>query len=207
MTTGHEANTSYTQRHLLTALVLLLGLLMLVPSSARAAQTNPPAAAASIDTDRWLEIDLYWFRQNDIKGSVHEFWDRFQPLFAGVRGDRGVILNVGWTISAVMEWSGNPDQKIWLPTTSGQARWVDENGPLTGTTAERKKQAAARFAGSAPRQRHGYDPWTYGDVKLLSAALKEEAARHNISRFKVGMLNLAWTNGYGEDCIVNLNFE
>jgi len=85
MTTGHEANTSYTQRHLLTALVLLLGLLMLVPSSARAAQASSPAAAASVDTDRWLEIDLYWFRQNDIKGSVHEFWDRFQPLFAGVR--------------------------------------------------------------------------------------------------------------------------
>jgi hypothetical protein len=198
MTTGREANTSYTQRHLFTALVLLLGLLMLVPSSARAAQASQPAPAASIDTDRWLEIDLYWFRRNDIKGSVHEFWDRFQPLFAGVRGDRGVILNVGWTISAVMEWSGNPDQKIWLPTTSGQARWVDENGPLTGTTAERKKQAAARFAGSAPRQRHGYDPWTYGDVKLLSAALKEEAARRNVSAFKVGMLNLAWTNGYGE---------
>src|ERR1035437_8801733 len=202
MTTEHEANKIFMQCRFLTALVLLLGLLMLVPSSLAAAQTDPPTAAPSIDTDRWLEIDLYWFRQNDIQGSVHEFWDRFQPLFAGVRGDRGVILNIGWTISAVMEWSGNPDQKIWLPPTSGQARWVDENGPLngplTGTTAERQKEAAARFAGSAPRQRHGYDPLTYGDVKLLSAALKEEAARHNISAFKVGMLNLAWTNGYGE---------
>jgi hypothetical protein len=171
---------------------------MLAPLFAGAAQASPPAAATSIDTDRWLEIDLYWFRQNDIQGSSREFWDRFQPLFAGVRGYRGVILNVGWTISAVMEWSGDPSKRIWLPTTSGQARWVDENGPLTGTTAERKKGAAARFAGSAPRQRHGYDPWTYGDVMLLSAALKEEAARHGISGFKVGMLNLAWTNGYGE---------
>jgi len=198
MTTGHEASTCSLQRQSFTALLLLLGLLMLIPSNARAAQANPPAATAQVDTDRWLEIDLYWFRQSDIQGSAREFWDRFQPLFAGVRGDRGVILNIGWTISAVMEWSGNPDQKIWLPTTSGQARWVDENEPLTGTTAERKKGAAARFAGSAPRQRHGYDPWTYGDVKLLSAALKDEAARHGITAFKVGMLNLAWTNGYGE---------
>ena len=92
MTTGHEANTSSLRRQFFTALVLLLGLLMLVPSSARAAQPNSPPATAQVDTDRWLEIDLYWFRQNDIQGSAREFWDRFQPLFAGVRGDRGVIL-------------------------------------------------------------------------------------------------------------------
>jgi hypothetical protein len=97
-----------------------------------------------------------------------------------------------------MDWSGNLDQRIWLPTTSGQARWVDESGPLTGTTAERQKQAAARFAGSVPRKSKGYDPWTYGDLKRLSAALKEEAARRGIAGYKVGVLNLAWTNGYGE---------
>ena len=34
-------------------------------------------------TDRWMEIDLYWFKQKDLKKSVREFWDRFQPLYAG----------------------------------------------------------------------------------------------------------------------------
>lgn len=156
------------------------------------------AQAASVDTDRWMEIDLYWFKQQGIGQSVHEFWDRFQPLFAGVTGYRGVILNVGWTVGPVMEWSGNLDQRISLPTGSGQSKWVDESGPLTGTTDERKQKSAARFAGSLVAQRHGYDPWTYGDVKRLAAALKEEAARHGITGLKVGVLNYAWTDAYGE---------
>jgi hypothetical protein len=198
MTTERGATVRATHHHLLAIFFVLLGLSIFAPGQARAMQAAPAATPASIDTDRWLEIDLYWFRQADIKGSAHEFWDRFQPMFAGVRGYRGVILNVGWTVTAVMEWSGNPDQKIWLPTTSGQAHWVDESGPLTGTTEERQRQAVARFANSADAKRHGYDPWTYGDVKLLSAALKEEAARRDIAGLKVGILNLAWTNGYGE---------
>jgi hypothetical protein len=57
----------------------------------------------------------------------------------------------------------------------------------------------ARFSGSAAVKRRGYDPWTYGDVKKLIADLKQEAARRGISGFKVGMLNYAWTNAYGEE--------
>jgi hypothetical protein len=173
-------------------------MLTLVPMQARAGQVVPVVKSASIDTDRWIEIDLYWFRQSDVNGSTKEFWDRFQPLFAGVRGYRGVILNIGWTVSAVMEWSGDLDQRIALPTGSGQSRWVDESKPLTGTTAQRQQQAKARFAASALQPRRGYDPWTYGDVKRLAAALKDEAAHRGIPGFKVGMLNLAWAGAYGE---------
>lgn len=200
MTTEHGATLRAARHRVLAIFFVFLGLWISAPANACATQTGPAAvpAPASVDTDRWLEIDLYWFRQADIKGSAHEFWDRFQPLFAGVQGYRGVILNVGWTVTAVMEWSGNPEQTIWLPTTSGQARWVDESGPLTGTTAERQQQAAARFANATGTKSHGYDPWTYGDLRLLAAALKEEAARRDMAGLKVGMLNLAWTNGYGE---------
>jgi len=198
MAAGHETKSGFMQRRCLAGLAMFLGLLMLVGPSVPATMADPPAVAASVDTDRWLEIDLYWFTQNDIQSSVNQFWDRFQPLFAGVSGYRGVILNVGWTVNAIMDWSGNPDQRIWLPTTSGQARWVDENGPLIGTTAERQKEAAARFARSMPRKSKGYDSWTYGDLKRLASALKEEAARRGITGYKVGVLNLAWTNGYGE---------
>ena len=156
------------------------------------------AAAVSIDTDRWMEIDLYWFKQQATAQSSREFWDRFQPIYAGVTGYRGVILNIGWTVGPVMEWSGNLDQRISLLTGSGQAKWVDERGPLTGTTEERKQKSEARFAGSLVAKRHGYDPWTYGDVKRLIADLKEEAARRGITGFKVGMLNYASTDAYGE---------
>jgi hypothetical protein len=148
--------------------------------------------------DRWLEIDLYWFEQRDIRGSVSAFWDRFQPLYAGLEGYRGVILNVGWTVACVMEWSGNMDQRIDLPQGLGQQKWVDERGPYTGTTEERKRQFSARFAKPQMVQGRGYDPWTYGDLKKLASTLREEAAKRGIYELKVGLLNYAWTNAYGE---------
>jgi hypothetical protein len=145
-----------------------------------------------------MEIDLYWFEQKDIAGSTKAFWDRFQPLYIDVQGDRGVILNVGWTVACVMEWSGELKQTISLPHGSGQQHWVDERGPLRGTTEEREREAKARFAKPQMVPHHGYDPWTYGDLKKLATALREEAAARGITGFKVGMLNYAWTNAYGE---------
>ena len=178
------------------AFAILHGVLLFALCHSSAAQR---ATVSSLNTDRWLEIDLYWFKQQHLTESIHEFWDRFQPLYAGVSGYRGVILNIGWTVGPVMEWSGNLEQRMALPTGSGQAKWVDENGPLTGTTEERMKESEARFSGAVVATRRGYDPWTYGDVKLLIAGLKQEAARRDIPGLKVGMLNYAWTNAYGEE--------
>jgi hypothetical protein len=145
-----------------------------------------------------MEIDLYWFEQKDIAGSVKAFWDRFQPLYAGVQGYRGLVLNVGWTVACVMEWSGDLKQTITLPHGTGQQHWVDERGPLRGTTEERQQEARARFARPQVVPHHGYDPWTYGDLKKLAMAIRQEAEERGISDFKVGMLNYAWTNAYGE---------
>jgi hypothetical protein len=154
--------------------------------------------AYPIPGDRWMEIDLYWFEQKDIPGSVGAFWDRFQPLYEGVEGYRGVILNVGWTVTCVMEWSGNLDQRISLPQGSGQQKWVDERGPYTGTTEERKRQFRALFAKPEMVQRRGYDAWTYGDVKRLASTLRAEASKRGISELKVGLLNYASMDAYGE---------
>jgi hypothetical protein len=132
-------------------------------------------------------------------GSVKAFWDRFQPLYAGVQGYHGVILNVGWTVAGVMEWSGDLNQAISLPRGSGQQHWVDERGPLRGTTEERKEQARERFARSQMFPHRGYDPWTYGDLKKLASALRAEAERRSIPGFEVGILNYAWTHAYGEE--------
>jgi len=172
----------------------VLGVLVLgwIPAS------TVDAAHTQVNADRWLEIDLYWFHQQKMNDSVRQFWDRFDPLYAGVSGYRGLILNIGWTVGPVMEWSGDLGQRISLPKGSGQEKWVEESGPLTGTTEERQKKWRARFAGAVAVERHGYDPWTYGDVKALIAALKKEADRRGIGGFKVGMLNYAWTNAYGE---------
>lgn len=180
----------------LLAVVVLPGMLPATIPLSAFASTAPQTC---IQTDRWMEIDLYWFKQHDKASSVSQFWDRFRPLFDGVCGYRGVILNVGWTVGPVMEWSGNPDQRISLPTGSGESQWVDERKMLTGTTAQREKLFEERFASPVVIKRRGYDPWTYGDVKHLSAALKAEAASVGIRGFKVGILTYAWTNAYGEE--------
>jgi hypothetical protein len=51
-----------------------------------------------------------------------------------VRGYRRVILNIGWTVGPVMEWSGDLQQRISLPTGSGQQKWVDGRNVLLEPT-------------------------------------------------------------------------
>ncbi len=192
--------------HVILIALAALGV-FLVPEwslGAQAPERQPAQGAALVGAypipgDRWLEIDLYWFEQKDILGSVKAFWDRFQPLYAGVEGYRGLILNVGWTVACIMEWSGDLEQKISLPRGSGQQHWVDMRGPLRGTTEERKRAAQARFAKPLLVPHRGYDPWTYGNLKTLASVLREEAAGRGIPGFKVGMLNYAWTHAYGEE--------
>ena len=189
----------------LATVICLVALVALLPylnaRSAPTAQSSRPENASSafpIPGDRWLEIDLYWFEQNAISASVNTFWGRFEPLFEGVQGYRGIIVNVGWTVACVMEWSGNLDQRITLPQGSGQQKWVDERGSYTGPTEERKRQFMTRFAKPQIVERRGYDAWTYGDVKKLAAALREEAGKRGITELRVGLLNYAWTDAYGE---------
>ena len=63
------------------------GLLLLVSLSWPACSPGSQAqTAVAPDTDRWLEIDLYWFKQQAIAQSARQFWDRFEPLYRGVSG-------------------------------------------------------------------------------------------------------------------------
>jgi hypothetical protein len=91
--------------HCSAAAAILLGIFLCILQNPCSAQKVP---AVSVDTDRWIEIDLYWFKQQALTESAHEFWDRFQPLFAGVRGYRGVILNGPAILSR--EFRCPPDQ-------------------------------------------------------------------------------------------------
>jgi len=188
---------------------LILGLSLLfcagTHASATAGCTGPSSSAAGkqadsaeVPGDRWMEIDLYWFEQADIAGSVSCFWDRFAPLYRNVQGDRGLILNVGWTVGYIMEWTGEPEQRISLPAGTGQQPWVQEAAPLSGTTEQRKIAWKERFATPTIVTRTGYGPWTYADLRRLTDALRSEAARRGISGFKVGSLAYAWDDAYGE---------
>jgi hypothetical protein len=155
-------------------------------------------AEAPIPGDRWMEIDLYWFERDDLQTSVNEFWDRFAPLYSGIAGDKGLILNVGWTVEYIMDWPGDLDSRIVLPTGSGEQPWVSETAPLNGDWKQMQDEWKARFANPVNVRRHGYQPWTYGDLRKLATAVRETAAKRGIANFKVGSLTYGWTNAYGE---------
>ena len=156
------------------------------------------ASTARVPGDRWMEIDLYWFDQAEMSGSVRSFWDRFAPMYKDVRGNRGVILNVGWTVGYIMEWSGNAEQRISLPAGTGEQPWVKESAPLAGTTEQRRVEWKQRFANPSIVARAGYGPWTYADLRRLTDAIRLEAAKRGITNFKVGSLAYAWDDAYGE---------
>jgi len=179
--------------------VCVLFCMMLACSSACfAKQHSSKDTAVTVPGDRWLEIDLYWFDRDHMQESVHAFWDRFTPLYRGVAGDKGVILNVGWTVGYIMEWSGNLEQRISLPLGTGEQPWVAETSSLPGSTEQRRKEWKQRFAKPIMVQKHGYGPWTYGDLKRLASIMRATAEEHGIRLFKVGSLVYAWDNAYGE---------
>jgi hypothetical protein len=156
------------------------------------------AGATSIDTDRWLEIDLYWFDKDNLEKSVSGFWDRYAALFRGVSGWRGVILNVGWVMDYVLDWRGNLDGKIPFPQHMAQEHWFRVGGLLTGDTAERKRQWKQRFANPATSLRAYYQDWTYRDLKLLAHLLRERArTKYGLSGIKVGSFVLGFRTIYG----------
>jgi hypothetical protein len=171
-------------------------LLSLFPKNIVAEPVSSPPSV--VPGDRWMEIDLYWFEQDHIAASVDEFWDRFAPMYQEVQDYKGIVLNVGWTVNFIMSYSGDLKQRMVLPIGSGQQPWVDMNGALPGTTTDREREWKERFSHPHAVPRHGYGPWTYGDMKQLATLLRDGAERRGIHGFKVATLCYAWTNAYGE---------
>lgn len=71
--------------------------------------------------DRFVEIDLDWFEPGD-PDSVSEFVGRTAPLWRGTRTERGVVLNPGFLVDIVTEFSGDVDQRLPL-RSSRYGRW------------------------------------------------------------------------------------
>lgn len=157
----------------------------------------PSKSLDEVHADRWLEIDLYWFDRDKIEGSAEQFWDRFAPLFAGIDGWRGVILNVGWTPSYILDWRGEINGRIPLPSGMKKDNWFKLAGMLTGTTEERRIQWKERFRDPASNLKRDYQPWTYANVKALVEALHSAAAGRGLDGIRVGSLVLGWRTIYG----------
>lgn len=160
--------------------------------------SNLKRHVSSVDADRWLEIDLYWFDKDHIRESASEFLRRVSPLFAGLSGWRGVILNVGWLIDYIAEWNGDLNQRIPLLRGASQQPWSKVEGLLTGDTTERMRQWRERFAHPVEEWKRDYQAWTYGDLKTLANELRTIAERrYGIKELRVGTLVLDWRSIYG----------
>ena len=64
--------------------------------------------------DRWIEMDVQWFKPDWLEDQLHTLLDRLAPLYRSVVGQRGLIFNVGWLIDLVTEWTGQVDQPLPL---------------------------------------------------------------------------------------------
>jgi hypothetical protein len=179
-------------------LIILFCLVRLAPQAegARAEAAKPQA----INADRWMEIDLYWFDRTNITASSEAFWERYSPLFAGVQGWKGVMLNVGWAADYVTRWEGDLDQKIPFLKGIQQEEWFAVTGQLTGDTEERQRQWKQRFANPANHLKKYYQDWTYRELKELAASLREVAAKkYGLKAVKVGSFMVDWHHHYGSD--------
>ena len=146
--------------------------------------------------DRFVEVDLFWFDHSGPRRAADEFWDRMAPLFAGVDGWRGLIVNLGWLADHVLDWRGILDARIPLPRQLTLEPMVTDRAPLTGTVAERVAAWRERFARSGERERADYPPWTYRELAALVRHLRESAAAHGVPELKVGTFVIGWESVY-----------
>ena len=160
-------------------------------------------ASLPVKTDRWLEIDLYWFGRTDMVKSVNQFWDRFNPLLAGVDGWKGVILNVGWISDYILEWHGDLNETIPLPKSMKKWSWFKDEGQFAGNSIERIGLWKDRFARADPPEVINYEPWTYTDLKKLSNLIKKVAyKKYGLKDVRVGTFVLGFESIYeGEKSI------
>lgn len=94
--------------------------------------------------DRWVEMDLQWFQFDRRSEQMALLVQRLLPLYQQSKGWRGLILNVGWLIDLVTEWTGQADQPLPLHSRR-TAGWQGRTyADLREFLAQLKQVAAAQ---------------------------------------------------------------
>lgn len=93
--------------------------------------------------DRYVEIDLDWFEPDD-PASISEFVARTAPLWHGIRGERGVVLNPGFLVDVVTEFGGDVDQRLPLRSRRYE-RWRDRSYRDLAALASKIRDEARRL--------------------------------------------------------------
>jgi hypothetical protein len=77
-----------------------------------------------VTADRFVEIGLEWFDPDRLDEQVRLLHGRFAPLWDGTRGRSGLVINVGWVVDVVTEWTGDPEQRLPLQGRRRE-RWAE----------------------------------------------------------------------------------
>jgi len=150
-----------------------------------------------VKTDRWLELDLYWFEKDNIQNSVDTLLERYYPLLQNIDGWKGFILNTGWLIDNIVGWNGDINQPIDFPENMKTPPWFNDKGVLTGNAGELWDNYKLRLERSSELQVLHYEDWTYADVKKLCSTIRSVAKKkYNIPDIKIGTYVLGWDNAY-----------
>jgi len=153
--------------------------------------------AKPLPTDRWIEIDLYWFDPQEPETSAKAFWNRYYPLYRNVTGWKGVIICIGWLGDFIFEWKGNLDEVLALPAEMKTYPWYSEPGRLTGSTLDKLALWKERFEKASSPSVVNYESWTYRQVAQLAKALRQTAVEDfGIAEFKVGTFLTGWPTIY-----------
>ena len=63
-------------------------------------------------TDRWVEMDLFFFQEKPFRQEAAALIERLAPLYRDVEGDHGIVLCCAWLCDLVTEWNGDPGQPL-----------------------------------------------------------------------------------------------
>jgi hypothetical protein len=68
--------------------------------------------ALPMQTDRWIEMDLFFFKEKPFRTEARALLERLAPLYREVEGDHGIMLCCAWLCDLVTEWNGAPGQTL-----------------------------------------------------------------------------------------------
>lgn len=79
-----------------------------------------------IETSRFLEMELHWFRPDALEACVDELIDRLAPLWRSVAGEKALLFSTGLGFGVLDAWTGNLDGPIAI-THPSYAAWRQQS--------------------------------------------------------------------------------
>jgi hypothetical protein len=99
-----------------------------------------------MESECWLEMDLYWFQGGSAQDKAAALFDRLGPIWQREPGARkGLTLCVGWLMDAVLLWNGEIAERIFTCRAPTYEAWTYAR--LAGVVSAVRREAVVRGIG------------------------------------------------------------